>query len=93
MKLSANFSLSVMLKSSTAVRLGIDNYPSDHEVENLVALAQDVLQPIRDHFGSMKINSGYRCLELNRALRSKDTSQHRMGEAADIEKIVVSNFE
>jgi hypothetical protein len=93
MKLSQNFSLSEMLKSGTAIRLGIDNYPSQDEIENLAALAQDVLQPIRDHFGSIRVNSGYRCLELNRALGSKDTSQHRLGQAADIEKNGVSNLE
>ena len=93
MKLSQNFSLSEMLKSGTAIRLGIDNYPSNDEIDKLEALAVNVLQPIRDEFGSMRINSGYRCLELNRALGSKDTSQHRKGEAADLEKNGVSNFE
>ena len=93
MKLSQNFSLSEMLKSGTAIRLGIDNYPSNDEIDKLEALAVNVLQPIRDEFGSMRINSGYRCLELNRALGSKDSSQHRKGEAADLEKNGVSNFE
>jgi len=93
MKLSQNFTLSEMTKSGTATRLGIDNTPDDKVIDKLEALAHHVLQPVRDAFGSMRINSGYRCLELNRTLHSKDTSQHLKGEAADIEKTGVSNYD
>jgi len=93
MKLSQNFSLGEMTKSQTAERHGIDNQPGEDELQAMMALAQDVLQPIRNHFGAISVNSGYRCLELNRLLKSKDTSQHRLGQAADIEKAGVSNYE
>jgi uncharacterized protein YcbK (DUF882 family) len=52
-----------------------------------------ILQPVRDKWGSTTVNSGLRVLELNRAIGSSDTSQHRKGEAADIECKAVSNLE
>ena len=59
MKLSANFSLSEMTKSQTATRKGIRNEPSTEHIENLIHLAESVLQPVRDHFGkSVMISSG-----------------------------------
>jgi hypothetical protein len=94
MRLSANFTLGEMLKSQTAARHGIDNTPYEDEVDNMIALAENVLQPVRDHFGrSVNVNSGFRCLELNRKLGSSDRSQHTKGEAADIEIYGVSNYE
>jgi len=95
MKLSKNFSLSEFTKSQTASRKGIDNWPTDQEViSNLERLCEFVLQPVRDHYGkSVNVNSGYRCLELNRALGSKDTSQHVVGEAADIEINTLDNYD
>ncbi len=93
MRLSDNFTLAELCKSATANRLGIDNTPNVHEIDKLRRLAIQVLQPIRDEFGPVKVNSGYRCLELNRAIGSKDTSQHTKGEAADIEVVGLSNWE
>jgi len=71
-KLSKNFTLSEFLKSSTASRLGINNTPTQEIVDNLKDLCENVLQPARDHFGAIKINSGYR-------------SAHTLGFAADVE--------
>lgn len=99
-KLSDNFWLSEFTKSNTATRLGIDNTPSQGVIDNLEFLCVRILQPTRDHFvrdlkraRSMKITSGFRCLELNRELRSDDTSQHLTGEAADCEILGVDNYE
>ncbi len=65
MKLSANFSLAEMTKSQTATRKGINNEPSTAHVENLIHLAETVLQPVREHFGkAVVISSGYRSPEL-----------------------------
>ena len=47
----------------------------------------NTLQPIRDHFGLIRITSGFRCLDLNRKLNSSDISYHTKGQAADIEPI------
>lgn len=91
--LSKNFTLKELCKSDTAIRLGIPNHPGNEEIENLLALAQNILQPIRDKFGPFTPQSGFRSLALNRLLKSKDTSQHVKGQAADIEIPGVSNLD
>ena len=94
MKLTANFSLEELTKSDTGLRLGLDNTPDDEQLANLVALCECVLQPVRDHFGKgVKVNSGLRTLAVNRAIGSKDTSDHTKGMAADIEIPGVANAE
>jgi len=92
-QLSKNFSLKELTKSGTAIRLGIENVPNKEQLINLTHLAINILQPVRDKFGSTRVNSGLRVLELNRAIGSSDTSQHRKGEASDIECASVSNLE
>lgn len=85
-KISTNFSMREMTKSRLAIRYKIHNQPDDEQKRNLYDLVHNVLQPLRDTFGCpVAINSGFRCLELNRKLGSKDTSQHVLGQAADIE--------
>ncbi len=94
MKLSANFTLSELTKSQTAVRKNIKNEPSTAHVENLIHLAETVLQPIRDHFGKpVVISSGYRSPELCEAIGSSSKSQHARGEAADFEIMGVDNMQ
>ena len=86
MKLSDHFSLSELTKSSTAERQGIANDPSEAEIENLILVCDNILEPVRNHYGIPFIpNSGFRCLELNRAIGSSDKSQHTMGKAVDFE--------
>ena len=84
------FRLAPYIKSATAIRLGIDNTPPGEVIPRLQALHRNIFCPIAEEFAKYDfhhplINSGYRCLELNRALKSKDTSQHIRGEAIDIE--------
>ena len=93
MKLSENFTMAEFIKSDTADRLGIDNTPEGEHLENAKALFENVVQKVRDHFGPTVINSGYRCPELNEAVRGSKTSQHCHGEAADIEVPGVANGE
>jgi zinc D-Ala-D-Ala carboxypeptidase len=94
MKLSANFSLAEMTKSQTATRKGIKNEPSTEHVENLIHLAETVLQPVREHFGKpVAISSGYRSPALCEAIGSSSKSQHAKGEAADFEIHGVDNKE
>lgn len=86
MNLTKNFTLEELIHSNYAVVHGIENLPTDEVVYNLTALAQDVLQPIRDILGCpIRVSSGYRSLAVNRGVGSKDTSQHMKGEAADLE--------
>ena len=93
MKLSENFTLEELCKSSTATRLGINNIPEEDEIiENLKYVAENILQPIREKFGvPFTPNSGYRSSELNKAIGSSDKSQHRKGEAVDIEVPTLDN--
>ena len=94
MKLSDHFSLQEMTKSSTAERRGIANEPDDEAVENLIMVCDTILEPVREQYGIPFIpNSGFRCLELNRAIGSSDRSQHTTGEAVDFEVPSISNKE
>jgi zinc D-Ala-D-Ala carboxypeptidase len=61
MKLSSNFSLAELTKSSTALRRGIDNTPNNDQVHALRQVALMILQPSRDHFGiAFSPGSGFR---------------------------------
>jgi len=94
MKLSENFSLAELVKSQTATRKGINNEPGTAEIENLIHLAKNILQPVREHFGKpVIISSGYRSPELCEAIGSSAKSQHAKGEAADFEIHGVDNKE
>ena len=55
MKLSQNFSLSELSKSSVATRKGIDNNPNEAQIDNLKNLCDNVLQKVRDQFGAVTI--------------------------------------
>ena len=94
MKLSENFSLNELTKSQTATRRGISNQPSEEHLENLKALVENVLQPIRSSKGQpIRVTSGYRSSELNTAIGGSSKSQHSKGEAADFEITGVDNYE
>ena len=93
MNLTRNFTLSEMIKSDTAIRRGINNNPNAEQIEKLKALCENILQPIRDHFGRVKITSGFRSVELCEAIGSSARSQHARAEAADFECIGVDNAE
>ena len=92
MTLSPNFALREFTRSQTAARRGIDNEPTADVVDRLRILCAEVLQPIRDRFGIVTINSGYRSPELNTAIGGSKSSQHMRGEAADIE-VAADNLE
>ena len=93
MRLSQNFWLNELVKSSTADRLGISNEPGIEEIVNLTVLVNHVLQPVREHFGVITNNSGYRSPELNSKIGGSKTSQHCNGEAADFEQLGTPNAE
>ena len=93
MKLSKNFSLKELTKSTTAVRHNINNTPDQEQLINLAVLTNCVLQKVRDAHGRVDVNSGLRVLELNRKIGSGDNSQHVQGMAADIECPAISNME
>ena len=86
MQLSPNLNLKEATKSTTALRKGIDNTPSQAQVEALHAIATYVFQPLRDYFGvPIAVTSGYRSRRLNRAIGGSRASQHCNGEALDLD--------
>jgi zinc D-Ala-D-Ala carboxypeptidase len=92
MNLTKDFTLEELIHSEYADAHGIKNLPTDEEVYNLTALAQDVLQPVRDILGApIRVNSGFRCKQVNDGVGSRDVSQHRKGEAADLECPTLGN--
>jgi hypothetical protein len=93
MNLTPHFTLDEMLKSQTALRMGLDNTPNADQLENLLTLCESVLEPVRVHWDKpVVVNSGFRSLPVNRAIGSRDSSQHAKGEAADIEIPGIDNL-
>ena len=97
MKLTANITLDELTKSQVAERKGINNNPNPAQIENLKALAINILQPVRSHYNKpLIISSGFRCAQLCTEIGSSITSQHVAGEgasAADFEIPGVDNRE
>ena len=93
MELTRNFTLSELTKSDTAIRKGINNNPNAEQIEKLKTLCEKILQPVRDHFGRVKVTSGFRSPELCQAIGSSINSQHAKAEAADFECPGVDNIE
>ena len=85
MKLTEHFTLAEFERSATAARLHIDNWVPAELVPNTRNLCEQVLEPLREHFGeAVYVTSGYRCPQLNKAVGGVANSQHMRGEAADI---------
>ena len=93
MKLTPNFSLRELTKSQTAERKGIDNTPTEEHLKNLKLLCENILQPVRDHFGRVKVTSGFRSEQLCLKIGSSINSQHAKAEAADFEVMGTDNAE
>ena len=86
MKISKHISYKEGVKSNTALRRGIDNTPGSYEQQNMEIIAEKVFEPLREWVGGpIKINSFYRCEELNRAIGGSSRSQHCEGRAIDID--------
>lgn len=85
MRLSRNFMLREFVNSTTASRKGISNKPTEVHLANLKLLIDNVIQPIRDKIGPIRVTSGYRSPALNRAIGGSSRSQHSRGMAADIQ--------
>ena len=97
MKLTANITLDELTKSQVAERKGINNNPSPEQIENLKALAVNILQPVRSHFDKpLIISSGFRTAQLCIEIGSVPSSQHCADDnaaAADFEIPGVDNRE
>lgn len=84
MRLTEHFALHEFTDSGTARRHNIANTPSPLHIDRLRALCRESLEPLRRRFGAIRITSGYRCERLNALVGGAPTSQHTLGEAADI---------
>jgi len=82
-----NFTYREFIESETATRLNIQNIPGEKEWNNIEIISSQVLHPIRQEFGRIKITSGFRCLELNTVIGSSSKSSHIKGEAVDIKPL------
>lgn len=83
MKLTDHFSLEELTFSETASRKGFDNTPPKEAVNNLIRVST-LLEQVRKIINRpIQITSGYRCKELNQAIGSNESSQHRLGCACD----------
>lgn len=80
MRLSKNFTLDELIVTSTSG----SNIPSGIHKEKLLYMANYLLQPTRDRWGPVVVNSAYRSEAVNAAIGGSSTSQHPRGEAADI---------
>lgn len=79
------FTIDELTKSDTATRNNISNVPNEQEKNNLIALVDNILDPLREAYGQpIIVTSGYRCEKLNNLVKGSKTSQHRFGQAADI---------
>ena len=86
MEISKHISYKEATKSNTATRLGIDNTPGDYELTNMQTVAEKIFEPLRAFVGGpIKINSFYRCEELNKAIGGSSRSQHCEGRAIDLD--------
>lgn len=75
-KLSANFNAYELVRSVSYPELVI--YPSDAILDHLRKFAETVLQPIRNHFGPIHIDSGWRNKELNKRVGGVENSVHQI---------------
>lgn len=82
-----SFTYKEFVTSETAIRKGIKNEPNEEQWKAIEELARNVLQPIRNKFGRIRITSGFRSVALCNAVGSNSNSNHARGEAADIEPI------
>lgn len=82
-QLSQNFSLEEATFSQTAVRHGIVNQPDEQTLERMRQAAIS-MERVRSFLGhGIRVSSWLRVIQLNRAIGSKDSSDHVYGCAID----------
>ena len=83
---SKNISYKEATHSTTAKRLGIDNTPDAEQFSNMIHVAENVFQPVREHFDTpIYVSSFFRSEALNSAIRGSSSSTHMKGEAMDLD--------
>lgn len=85
MKITENFTFEELIHSAYAEKYHLSNLPKQDEIKKLNQLTTEILQPIRNEFNApIKVTSGYRSPQVNKAVGGSSTSQHVKGEAADL---------
>lgn len=79
------FTIKELTKSATATAKKLDNTPDEQAIKNLTTLVDKVLDPLREKYSKpIIVTSGYRSPEVNRSVNGATSSQHALGEAADL---------
>jgi len=87
-RISKHITYKEATRSATALRLGIENIPNQYELQNMEIVAKKVFEPLREAVDApIKINSFFRCEELNKAIGGSTKSQHCQGRAIDIDDV------
>jgi len=85
-KISEHVSYKEGVRSNTATRLNIDNTPDSYQLSNMGILTDNIFEPLRKWVGGpIKINSFFRCENLNKAIGGSSRSQHCQGRAIDLD--------
>jgi len=84
--ISKHISYKEATKSLTAIRLGLENKPNEYELSNMIGVAENIFEPLREWVNDpIKVNSFFRSIELNKAIGGSSRSQHCQGRAIDID--------
>ena len=83
--ISNHITIEEATQSPTALRMGIKNVPNEEELEAMKYVAENLFEPIREWYNApIKINSFFRCVALNKAVKGSLTSGHVLGNSIDI---------
>jgi len=84
--ISKHISYKEATRSLTAIRLGLENKPNEYELSNMIGVAENIFEPLREWVNDpIKVNSFFRSIELNKAIGGSARSQHCQGRAIDID--------
>ena len=87
-RISKHISYKEATRSTTSIRLGIDNKPFEYELGNMKAIAENIFEPLRLWVGgAIKVTSFFRSEKLNQAIGGSVSSQHCQGRAIDIDDV------
>jgi hypothetical protein len=85
-RISKHVSYKEGVRSNTATRLSLDNTPDSYQLSNMGILTDNIFEPLRKWVGGpIKINSFFRCENLNKAIGGSSRSQHCQGRAIDLD--------
>jgi hypothetical protein len=85
-RISNNITYKEATKSRKAIERGLDNTPNEEQLSNMILVAENVFQPLREHYGwAIGITSFFRADLVNKAVGGASSSKHKKGEAIDID--------